>query len=120
MKTASAKAKGRRLQNWVALHISNLLGLPWGKDEMIAPREMGQSGTDVRLVGPAKVAFPFAVECKYCEKWQIHQWIKQAKENQDKDTDWLLVMKRNHQRPVIALDAEVFFKLLERIDNGTE
>src|SRR5690606_40989399 len=46
------------------LRVSEVLQIPWGRDEMIAPREMGQSGTDVRLVGEAAQRLPFAIECK--------------------------------------------------------
>ena len=51
IKPSSAKAKGRSLQQWVCQKISDLLGIEWGKDELIASREMGQSGTDIRLLG---------------------------------------------------------------------
>jgi len=110
----SAKAKGRRLQQWMMRKISELTGIPCGKDELIASREMGQSGTDVRLIGKAQEAFPWSVECKYQETWSIPKWIKQAKENQKKGTDWLLVIKRNQHEPIIVFDAEVFFYLLSK------
>ena len=113
MKTSSAKAKGRVLQNWVCQQISELLGIPWGRDEAIAPREMGQSGTDVRLVGDARRRFPFSVECKNQETWAVPTWIEHAQRNQAPDTEWLLVMKRNRSKPVIVIDAEVFFSLLK-------
>ena len=54
IKTSSAKAKGRSLQQWVCQKISDLLNIPWGKDELIASREMGQSGVDIRLIGEAQ------------------------------------------------------------------
>jgi hypothetical protein len=108
----SAKAKGRNLQKWVAEKISKLIGIPVGKDELISSREMGQSGTDILLIGKALELFPFSIECKSTESWQIHEAIKQAKTNQKKDTDWLLVMKRSREDPVIIMDAERFFKLM--------
>jgi len=113
---SAAKAKARRLQNWTAEKISELTGLPWGKDEVIAPREMGQSGTDVRLVGLAKEKFPYSVECKYQESWSVHSWIKQAKDNQLPGTDWLLVCKRNNHKPIVILDAEIFFGILKEME----
>ena len=108
MKVSSKKNKGRRLQQWVCEQISRLTGLPWGKDEYISSREMGQAGCDVRLVGKAKRVFPWAVECKNCERWDVHTWIKQAQNNQG-ELNWLLVIKKNRSRPVIICDAEVFF-----------
>lgn len=114
MKVSSAKAKGRRLQQWAMRQISKLTGIPCGKDELIASREMGQSGTDVRLIGKAQQAFPYSVECKYQETWSIPAWIKQAKENQKEGTEWLLFIKKNHHEEIVVLDAEVFFKLLQK------
>ena len=73
---ASAKAKGRRLQQFICTKISDLLNIPWGKDELIASREMGQSGTDIRLIGTAKKRFPYSVECKWQETWSIHSFIR--------------------------------------------
>jgi len=110
---AARKAKARRLQNWAAEKIAKLLGCKWGKDCSVAPREMGQNGTDVRLVGRAQEDFPYSVECKYQESWAVHAWIKQAKENQKEGTDWLLICKRNNMKPVVIMDAEAFFKLLK-------
>ena len=76
----SAKAKGRKLQNLVASKISDLLGIPCGRDKEIASRPMGQGGTDVILYGEAAKRFKFSIEAKNCERWTIPKWIKQAKE----------------------------------------
>ena len=115
MKPSSAKAKGRALQNWTAKKLSALTGYAWGKDEMIAPREMGQSGTDIRLVADAKDDLPWSIECKNCESWAMHKWIQQAQENMNPGTDWLLICKRNRKSPVVTLDADTFFRLLDRL-----
>ena len=111
---ASAKAKGRSLQQWTCQKISELLNLPWGKDEFIASREASQTGTDIRLIGKAKTSFPYSVECKWQETWSLPAWVEQAKSNQAKGTDWLLVIKKNHMHPLIVMDAERFFELLKK------
>lgn len=115
IKISSRKAKGRKLQNWVAKKISDLTGYEWGKDEMIAPREMGQSGVDVRLVADAKDDFPWSVECKNQESWSLPAFIKQAKENQLPGTQWLLFIRKNKHEEIVVLDAETFFNLLRFI-----
>lgn len=114
---ASRKAKARIAQNWVASKISELLGVPWGKDEAVAAREMGQTGVDVRLVGEALVNFPWSLEVKFQEKWDLPAAIRQAKDNQMKDTEWLVILKKNRQDYVAVLDAVVFFELLSKIPN---
>ena len=116
IRTQSAKAKGRRLQQWVCQEISELLAIPWGKDELIASREGAQSGTDIRLLGKTKRLFPFSVECKAEEAWAVAAWIEQAKKNQKKRTDWLLVVKKRRSEPVVIMDAKQFFELLKQWD----
>ena len=77
----SAKAKGRRLQQWTAKQISDLSGIPCGKDEEICSREMGQSGTDVRLSKNVKKLFPYSIETKCQERFNVVSAIEQAKSN---------------------------------------
>lgn len=108
MKTSSAKAKGRRLQTYVAKAISRITGIKWGKDEWIEPREMGISGPDIKLYALADEMFPFSIECKNCERWAVPKWIDQAKANQQEGTDWLLVISRNRHQPVVVMDFEAF------------
>ena len=111
---ASAKDKCRRLQQWVAKKISEITGIPCGKDECIESREMGQSGVDVKLYGNAKEMFPFSIECKYQEAWRIPEWIQDAKDNQAKGTDWLLFIRKNRYKEIVVMDAEAFFDLYEQ------
>ena len=113
IKVASRKAKGRSLQQWVCEQISKVTGLPWGPDQPIASREMGQKGVDVRLVGKARKLFPFSVECKRQENWAIPTWIKQAQENEMTGTDWILFVRKNRQDPIVIMGADVFFAIYE-------
>ena len=113
--TASAKDKGRRLQKMIAEKIGELLDVRVGKDEPVAPREMSQTGTDIRIVGEYRKHFPFAVECKWQERWDIPGWIKQAKANTDPDNDyltWLLFVKKNRSDVYVVLEADALFKIL--------
>jgi len=114
MKTSSAKAKGRRFQQWVAEKISDLLGIQCGKDQLIESRESSQSGVDVKLIGEAAERFKFSIECKNQEKFSIPVWIEQAKSNQKGGTDWLLFVTKNRYDKIVIMDAEAFFKLYER------
>ena len=113
--TRSAKNKGARFQKIIAEYISKITGIPNGKDELIQSREMGQSGVDVKLIGEAKDTFPFAVECKNCEKWSLPSWIKQAKSNIGDFKTWLLFCKKNNEDPVVVMDADKFFEMYKLI-----
>ena len=108
---ASRKAKGRGLQKWVAQRISDITGIPCGKDEDIESRPMGQSGVDVILRSKAKILCPWSIECKNCESWSIPAWIQQAKDNWKKGTDWLLFIKKSRHEEIVIMDAEAFFKI---------
>ena len=111
MKPSFCKAKGRKLQNWVCERISKLLGIPWGKDELIASRPMGQSGVDVVLKGDALKMFPYSVECKNTEKWSVPSWVEQAKKNKKENTAWVVIAKRNRDSPIVIMSAKTFFRL---------
>jgi len=109
------KEKAKRLQRWVARKIADLTGLTVEKDGDIESRQMGQTGADVRLSLKARERFPFSVECKNQETFSIPSWIKQAEANVYPATEWLLIVSKNHWRPIAILDAESFFKLLDKI-----
>lgn len=112
---ASRKAKGRGLQKWVAQRISDITGIPCGKDEDIESRPMGQSGTDVVLRSKAKTLCPWSIECKFQENWSIPAWVQQAKDNWKKGTDWLLFIRKSRHEELVIMDAEAFFKIYKQL-----
>jgi len=118
MKPRSAKAKGRTLQNWVGKKVAEVTGRPFGKDQEIEGREMGQAGNDLKLYGKALELFPFSVECQNAETWNVNAKIKQVKSNLKEGTDWLCFFKRNKEKPIVILSAESFFSLYNRILNN--
>ncbi len=115
---ASAKAKGRNLQKAIGKKISELLDMPFGPDEDISSRPMGQSGTDIRLSPHALKKFPYSVECKCQEKWNVPAFIDQAKSNIKEGTDWLLFITKNRFPTIAVMDGEHFFELMQRIKDA--
>lgn len=117
---SSAKSKGRGLQQWLARKISEFTGLPWGKDEEISSREMGQSGPDIRMSSTARMMFPFTAECKSGNHWNLPAAIKQCRANLYPFTDWLVCLDRPsihpNERilPIIILSGERFFEIITR------
>jgi hypothetical protein len=117
---ASAKSIGRELQKWLARKISDFTGEPWGKDEAISSRPMGQSGPDVFMSKQIRKMFPFTAECKSGTQWNLPAAIKQCQANLYDDTYWLVVLDRPHARaeerilPLVVVDGKVFFKILKR------
>ena len=73
MKTQSAKAKGRKLQQWVRDQIIEQLEV---HPEDIESRSMGAGGEDLIMARAARQKFPFSVECKNVEKlnvWEAYE-----------------------------------------------
>ena len=107
MKTQSAKAKGRRLQQWIRdLLIEKLEIHP----EDIESRSMGAGGEDLIMARSARESFPYSIECKNQEKINIWEAYKQAEDN-SKDYEPVVVLKRNNQKPLILVDAEYFVNI---------
>ena len=75
MKTSSAKAKGRRFQQWVRDQLIEHLNV---HPEDIESRSMGAGGEDLIMARAAREKFPYSIECKNQEKVNL---ILMAKKN---------------------------------------
>ena len=107
MKTSSAKAKGRRFQQWVRdLLIEDLDIHP----EDIESRSMGAGGEDLIMARAAREKFPMSIECKNQEKVNVWKSYDQAKANCGY-YEPVLFMKKNNSKPLVVVDAEYFVKL---------
>jgi len=107
MKTQSAKAKGRRFQQWVRdLLIEDLHIHP----EDIESRSMGAGGEDLIMARAAREKFPMSIECKNQEKVNVWKSYEQAKANSG-DYEPVLFMKKNNSKPLVVVDAEFFVSL---------
>ena len=112
MKTQSAKAKGRRFQQWVRnLLIEELSVHP----EDIESRRMGAGGEDLIMARAAREKFPYSIECKNQESLNVWKSYQQAESNSG-DHEPILFIKRNNQKPLVVVDAEYFVRLHERVD----
>ena len=107
MKTQSAKAKGRKLQQWTRDRLIESLDI---HPEDIESRSMGAGGEDLIMSRAARKAFPYSIECKNQEAINIWSAYQQASENAGEYTP-LVVLKRNKSKPLVLLDAETFIKL---------
>ena len=110
MKTRSAKAKGRRLQN----KIRDLL-LEEFKDlepDDIRTAIMGETGEDIKLSPAARREIPFSFECKNQEKINIWESLNQAEENSG-DSKPVLIFKRNRSKTYAVLEIEDFINLIK-------
>ena len=111
MKTQSAKAKGRKLQQWVRDQIIEQLEV---HPEDIESRSMGAGGEDLIMARAAREKFPMSVECKNQEKVNIWESYKQAEDN-SKDYEPVVVIKRNNSKPLVLVDAEYFVSMFKKL-----
>jgi hypothetical protein len=101
------KAKGRMFQNEIVETLGKkYIHLTLGKDKDIQGREMGQTGTDIRLSDTAKLFIPFDIECKAVEQLNIWKALAQAESNTSEGRIPLLVFRRARSKTyaVIELD----------------
>lgn len=111
MKTQSAKAKGRRLQQWVRDIIRSVYGL---HEDDVSSRSMGAQGEDVLLSPEARKVFPFSIECKSRSSFAIYKDFDQAVQNTPKGSRPLLVIKSDRRPPLAVLDAEWFINRMKQ------
>lgn len=111
MKPQSAKGKGRRLQQWMRdLILETFTDL---EPDDVRSTSMGAGGEDLLLSPAARHHFPFSVEAKNVEKLNVWNAYEQAKANCGRHEP-LLVMKKNHKKPLVVMDAEAFLDLVKR------
>lgn len=115
MKTSSAKQKGRKLQQWTR---DVLLGLFDGlTNNDIRSTSMGASGEDVQLSEAARRKIPYQIETKAYATFAIYKHYEQAAAHGDHEP--LLVIKGNHKKPLVVMDAGEFFKLIKKVSNAS-
>lgn len=112
MKTQSAKAKGRRLQQEVRDDVIEAFALQPGD---VRSTSMGASGEDLLLSPRAQEVFPFDVECKNQEALSIWKALEQVEKRTGVNTYVrpLLVFKRNHSSVYVALRFDDLLELLK-------
>ena len=106
MKPQSAKAKGRKFQQWVRDLILNTFDDYLEPDDCTS-RSMGASGEDILLSPRARQYLPFSIECKFRKKVAIYDYYEQAVANSE-EYEPLLFIKANNKKPLAVVDAEYF------------
>ena len=112
MKTQSAKAKGRKFQQWVRDLIIESFDL---EDDDVRSCSMGAGGEDIQMSPAARRKFSFSIECKNVERLNVYDAYEQACANSG-GYEPLLFMKRNRKKPLVVMDAEAFVNLMKQHD----
>jgi len=111
----SAKAKGRRLQNYVRDVLRE--AFPMLEEDDIKSQTMGMCGEDIVMSPLAKRKIGYSFECKNKERLDLWKSLDQAEENCEDRTP-VLVFKRNHTKTYVAFDIECFIDLI-KVDDET-
>lgn len=116
IKTSSAKAKGRNLQQAVAAAI--LATFPALEPDDVRSTSMGVGGEDVQLSPAARAAFPFTIECKQRAEHAVYTFYDQASSHGSKQRaagkpgyEPLVVVRADHRKALAVVDLDFFLKL---------
>ena len=114
---ASAKAKGRNLQQHVAAVI--MAAFPTLEDGDVRSTSMGSGGEDVQLSPAARRVFPFTVECKQRAKDGVYTFYDQASAHGAKDRakgkvgpEPLVVVRADGRKALAIVDFDYFVRLV--------
>jgi len=110
MNTASRKAKGRRLQQYVRDKLLEYFPNLTERDVKSTP--MGVSGEDIWLSESANSIFPYSIECKNHERINIWDAIKKTEQTNRREKG-VLVFKRNKSKVYCVLEFEEFLRLVK-------
>ena len=116
----SAKAKGRRLQNYVRDILRSTF--PQLEKDDIKSQTMGMCGEDIVLSPLAKETIPYSFECKNKERISVWADLAQAESNCE-DRAPVLIIKRNRSKVYAVIELDEFINLIRntygnKTDNG--
>ena len=115
MKSSSAKAKGRRLQQWVRDRMLALVPALGPND--VVSRSSGAGGTDLILSPEAFRFFPLACECKNVER--VNVWAAYAQASAHKGGgEPVVFLSRNRSQPLAVVDANWLLTILRDRGNN--
>ena len=106
----SAKAKGRKLQNFVRDELRT--AFPELEEDDIKSQTMGMTGEDIVLSPLARKAIPYSFECKNVERLQFWSAVEQAEANCKEGIIPAVVVKKNRKNPYIAIPLDCFIKII--------
>lgn len=110
MKTSSCKAKGRKLQDYVAEKLF------WTYREAeqgdFKPAIMGETGEDIKMSPLAKTLCPFDIECKNQERLNLWGSIEQTESNTAEGRIPLLIFKRNRSKVYACIELDYLLEMM--------
>jgi hypothetical protein len=106
MKPQSAKAKGRKFQQWVRDAILYEFSTFLYFDD-VRSTSMGAGGEDILLSPRARRMFPYSIECKHRAAIAVYKDYEQASANAG-EHEPVVFIKQNGSKPLAIVDAKYF------------
>ena len=75
---------------------------------------MGASGEDILFSQAAGDKLGISVECKSRSTIGVYSFYSQAADNTPEGRQPVVVIKQNHSKPLVVIDAQYFIQLLKR------
>lgn len=113
LKPQSAKAKGRKLQQWCRDQI--LQRFPTLTTDDVRSTSMGAGGEDVQLSSQARSLFNYTVECKNRKAIAVYKDYEQACTHGLVEP--LVILKQNLSKPLALVDAQHFLDLVQKVQD---
>ena len=110
--TSSAKAKGRKLQQWTRDLI--LHKFPKLAPDDVKSTSMGAQGEDIQLSPAARLEVPYSIECKARRSIGVYSFFEQAAANAGSHEP-LLIIKANRKEPLAVVYADHYFEMLKQL-----
>lgn len=107
MNTASAKAKGRKFQQYCAKVLAEAHGLH--QDDILS-RSMGAGGEDLMLSPAARLKLPYSFECKKHKSFAVYKHYEQASVNSGAN-DPVLLIQGDRKEALAVISLELFVRL---------
>lgn len=108
MKAKSAKAKGARLENWVAAEL---------RHHGIDAKRMPGSGAFTHFKSDIYANIPYSFECKNQETTKVWEWYEQAKRDAGLNKKPIVVFSRNHSQPMALLSAKDLLAMIGELED---
>lgn len=109
MKPASAKNKGRLLQQWARETILSIF-VELEPDD-VKSTSMGAGGEDIQLSPAARKLIPLQIECKSKARVAIYKDYQQAISH-GKGHEPVVIIKQNGAKPLAIVSVDFLFNLI--------
>jgi len=113
MKTRSAKAKGHKLESLVRDLLLERFGKFGLTEDDIRANIGSETGEDLKFSQKAKDFLPVKIECKSRAQMAVYTYYDQAKKHPGDHLEPLVILKKNHRKPLIVMDLTYFLELME-------